>query len=310
MSAPMVTIVTAAYRTRPDHLRAALESAVRQTYGSFELIISDDSPDAALAGVVSSMGDPRLRYQHNVPALGVARNHWACFREARGRYVALLNHDDVFEPTFVERLVAPLDADDSLAVSFCDHWIIDTDGQVLADETGRNSRAWGRTTLAPGTHRPFSELLLRQTIPLAMGALFRRSALPEHFEETAGPAYDLWIAYWLCRTGRGAFYVPDRLSRWRTHPTNLTSAAGSDWAVGGANCWAAIAADAALRDIAPAAGRRAALAFYECARGAWRDGQLQAARQFARRSLAHAVTWRGAAALLLSTGLLRPSSVR
>lgn len=304
----MVTIVTAAYKTRPDHLRAALESAVRQTYGSFELIVSDDSPDASLAALVSSFGDPRLRYRHNVPALGVAGNHWACFREARGTFIALLNHDDEFEPTFLERLVEPLVGDETLALAFCDHWVIDAEGRTLTDETDRNTKAWGRATLAAGVHRPFGELLLRQTIPLAMGAVFRRSALPDRFDDTAGPAYDLWIAYWLCRTGFGAYYVPERLSRWRTHPTNLTSAAGSDWALGGATCWAAIASDPALRSIAPAARRRAALAYYECARGAWRAGQLGATRQFGMQSLTQQLTWRGAVALALSTGLLRPSS--
>jgi len=306
VSTPIVTIVTAAYKTQPDHLRAALDSATRQTFGAFELIVSDDSPDASLADIVSSFGDPRLRYQRNVSALGVAGNHWARFRDARGTYITLLNHDDVFEPAFLERLVAPLVADETLALAFCDHWVIDAVGQVLAEGTDRNSRKWGRSALAAGAHRPFGELLLRQTIPLAMGTVFRRSALPGRFDETAGPAYDLWVTYWLCRTGLGAYYVPERLSHWRTHPTNLTSAAGSDWALGGAACWAAIAADPELRAIAPAARRRAALAYYECARGAWRAGQLGVARQFARHSLEQRVTWRGAVALALSTGLLRP----
>ena len=137
MTAPLVTIVTAAYKTNADHLREALESAAGQTFEGFELIVSDDSPDDRLGAIVAGVNDPRFRYRHNQPALGVAGNHWACLREASGRYVAILNHDDRLGPTFLERLVAPLESDAGLALSFCDHLVIDGEGRLLADAVVR-----------------------------------------------------------------------------------------------------------------------------------------------------------------------------
>src|SRR6266849_5528963 len=127
MAQPLVSIVTTAYKSRPDHLVAAIQSALGQTWGHVEMLVSDDSPDDSLRVVVEKAGDHRVRYRHNSPALGVARNHWRSFREVSGEYIAVLNHDDCFAPDFVERLVAPLEHDSRLALAFCDHWVMDVD---------------------------------------------------------------------------------------------------------------------------------------------------------------------------------------
>src|SRR5262249_13077963 len=155
-----------AYATRPDYLSTAIQSALGQTWGNLEVIVSDDSPDQSLRVLVEQFADPRVRYRHNSPALGIAKNHWACFREAQGEFIAVLNHDDWFAPTFVEQLVAPLREDDELALSFCDHWVVDAYGKVLVEETEKASEYWNRSRLSEGVHRPFFELLAGQTIPM------------------------------------------------------------------------------------------------------------------------------------------------
>jgi GT2 family glycosyltransferase len=155
--------------------------------------VSDDSPSDVLQSVVREFHDPRLSYRCNTPSRGPAANHWSCFREARGEFIVILNHDDVLEPVFLERLLPPLQNNPSIAVAFCDHWIIDDSGAVRRESSDEASRHYGRTTLAAGPHEPFHQQLLHQTIPMAMGAVFRRSALPADLPANAGPAYDLWL---------------------------------------------------------------------------------------------------------------------
>ena len=87
MSVPLVSIVIATYRSRHDHLRVAIASALAQSMADIEVLVSDDSPDDALSELVAGFHDERLRYRHNAPALGVARNHWESFGEARGEFV-------------------------------------------------------------------------------------------------------------------------------------------------------------------------------------------------------------------------------
>ena len=294
----------AAHCSRPQHLSVALRSALAQRGAQIEVLIGDDSPDDRLRSLARD-ADARLLYQHNQPALGVARNHWALFTRARGEFIVVLNHDDWLAPDFVPTLLDALTRQPEAVLAFCDHWIIDTAGRRQSTETDANSRAWGRATLAPGLHRPFEQLLAAQTIPMAMGTMFRRAALPELLPAHAGPAYDLWLTYLLARDGRGAFYVPRRLSAWRSHPDNLTTGAGLPWLQGAAECWWAVARDPVFRDIRPTALAKAADAYSACAVRAWRDGRRTACIGFALHSLRARFSRRGLAALLMLPWLPR-----
>ena len=296
---PLVSVVTAAYRSEPAQLRAALESACGQSYRHIDVVVSDDSPTDELCALVESLRDPRVRYRHNDPPLGVARNHWRCLREAPGELIAILNHDDLLEPSFIERLAAPLIADPTLALAFCDHWIIDAQGRRQLQESEQCSSRYARTTLAAGAHRPFFGLLVRQTIPMAMGALFRRSAVPAVLPDDAGPAYDLWLTYLLCGTGLGAYYVPARLSSWRAHAGNLTSAGDISLLEGAARCWSAVVADPAALPAHPAARLKEASAHAACARWYGRQGLARRARTAALRSWRARASWRAAAYFML-----------
>lgn len=305
----LVTLIVAAHRTRPDHLRTALASALGQTHEALEIIVSDDSPDDRLRALVHSFGDRRLHYRHNRPPLGTALNHWQCIRQARGRFIAILNHDDALATEFVTRTLAALQRHPGAALAFCDHRVIDADGRFLAAQTDLVSARWGRHVLPPGLHRPFTPLVVAQTIPMAMGSLFRRSALPDELPSRAGPAYDLWLCYLLARTGAGAVYLSQRLSDWRDHEGSLSHAGGLDWLCGAARCWDVMAGDPAFVAQRRQVRRQAAAAWVACARAAWRQGQRAECGRYALRSLRACVTARGVAALGLRL-LPPPASAR
>jgi glycosyltransferase involved in cell wall biosynthesis len=296
-----VCIVTTAYQSRPEHLQSALRSALRQTYSAIEIVVSDDSPTDALRPHVEALADVRLRYRHNSPALGVAQNHWRCFGETEAEFVVVLNHDDTLEPQFVERLIAPLQADSGLALAFCDHWIIDAEGTRDVPSTDAASRHYGRSALAPGRHQPFFHLLTAQTIPMAMGAMFRRASLPRCLPADAGPAYDLWLSYLLCRDGAGAYYLPERLSSWRSHAGNQTSVRGIALLAGTAHCWSAVARDYNAAAVRTAARAKEAAAYRSCSKWYCRNGQTKQTRQTAYRSLRAHASWRALALYAIGT---------
>ena len=133
------SLVIATYRSRLDYLSVAVRSALAQSESDIEVIVTDDSPDCGVKRFVDTIVDSRLRYRRNEVSLGPAQNHWAAFREARGRYVAVLNHDDWIAPTFVERLAIVLDAQSGAVLAFCDHWVIDEQGRCLVKASLRNS---------------------------------------------------------------------------------------------------------------------------------------------------------------------------
>jgi glycosyltransferase involved in cell wall biosynthesis len=227
MKDPTVTIVVPTYK-RLRHLQEALPSALRQTFRDFELIVSDDGPSPEIARYVASLGDDRIRYRSNERTLGIALNNLAAFREAKGKYLANLHDDDVWEPRFLEALVPPLEADEEITVAFCDHYLIDENGRVLPERTEANSRFFRRDQLRAGRHQPFlKEVVIDLALPMGMAALFRKSILAgDDFPRRVRGGYDHWLSYLAVREGQACYYVPERLTRYRVHADSGTARGG------------------------------------------------------------------------------------
>jgi len=107
--APLVSIITPAYNSSA-FIGETIAAALAQTYTDFELIVVDDGSTDDTIDVVhaAAAGDPRVIVLHS-PHGGqaVARN--TAFDSARGRFMALLDSDDVWMPTYLEEQLALLE---------------------------------------------------------------------------------------------------------------------------------------------------------------------------------------------------------
>lgn len=103
-SVPYISIITAYYNTGPV-FQETIRCIQRMTFPHWEwLVVNDGSTDPSSLAQLDSLAalDPRIRILHQENAgPAVARNHGA--REAQGRYVMLLDSDDLVEPTFLEK---------------------------------------------------------------------------------------------------------------------------------------------------------------------------------------------------------------
>ena len=112
---PTVTIVMAAYNGAAL-LPETLASVSAQHFGDFELLVVDDRSTDATRDVVAAWPDPRVRLialaENGGPV--VARNR--AVAEARGRYIAGLDHDDLCRPDRLARQVAYLDANPDIVL--------------------------------------------------------------------------------------------------------------------------------------------------------------------------------------------------
>ncbi len=108
-SPPAVSIVTATYN-RSNVLRLAIESALRSTFADWELIVVGDACSDDTADVVAAFGDPRIRFTSLAENTGdqAAPNNVGT-ADARGRYVAYLNHDDLWFPDHLATSVATIE---------------------------------------------------------------------------------------------------------------------------------------------------------------------------------------------------------
>ncbi len=107
---PLVSVVTATYN-RSHVLGAAITALRRQTFADWEQIIVGDACSDDTGRVIASFADPRLRYvnlEHNFGEQAGPNNEG--IRLARGRYIAFLNHDDLWLPDHLESLLATIES--------------------------------------------------------------------------------------------------------------------------------------------------------------------------------------------------------
>ncbi len=103
----MVSVVIPVYN-RVVELERAVRSILGQSWQSFEVIVVDDGSDVDVKTVCNSFKDDRIRYfrisEHK--NANVARNKG--ITEAKGEYVAMLDSDDEFLPSHLERRVGKI----------------------------------------------------------------------------------------------------------------------------------------------------------------------------------------------------------
>ncbi len=111
---PSVTIGMPVYNGEP-YIEGAVRSLLAQTFGDFELLISDDGSSDETPAICERLvqQDPRLRIVHHGPHLGMMANFQYVLDEASSPLFMWAAQDDLWHPRFIETTKALLDADPS-----------------------------------------------------------------------------------------------------------------------------------------------------------------------------------------------------
>lgn len=101
----MVSIVMPSYNTG-KYIKETIESVLAQSYSNWELIIVDDCSTDNTDDVVSQyLKDNRIRYIKNETNSGAAVSRNRALREAKGKWIAFLDSDDLWEPDKLQRQI-------------------------------------------------------------------------------------------------------------------------------------------------------------------------------------------------------------
>jgi glycosyltransferase involved in cell wall biosynthesis len=101
---PLISVIIPAYN-HEKFIGAAIDSVLGQTVSDLELIVINDGSKDTTGEIVQSYKDPRLSYysQENQDAYNTINRGLSL---VKGRYVAILNSDDVYTVDRFERILA------------------------------------------------------------------------------------------------------------------------------------------------------------------------------------------------------------
>jgi glycosyltransferase involved in cell wall biosynthesis len=214
---PTFSIVIPAYEASAV-VGDAVRSALEQTAPAHEVIVCDDGSTDELAAALEPYLDRvvLLRRRNGGPA--AARN--TAIEAASGEFVAMLDADDVYEPTRLEAL-------GGLAVERPDLDILATD-LVLEEDGAARGRFYDTVEFPAGDQR----LAILEACFVACPALRRSKVLDARgFDESLAVAEDWDLFIRLILAGARAGLVPAPLMRYRRdHSLATADRARSLWA--------------------------------------------------------------------------------
>lgn len=211
--APAVSVVMIVHNARP-YVAEATESILRQTLSEFELVIIDDGSTDGSAAVLGRYAarDERIRLFRR-PNRGVAVTRNEGITLSRGRFIAMMDADDIAPPERLERELAFLRTHPDHAAVGGRVLLIDPDGDPIG--------LWHTIRLR---HEDIVEVLLNKLSSFHHGAaLFRREALEAAggYREQFWTSSDYDLVLRLAEQGRLA-NLPAVMLHYRQHLASLT----------------------------------------------------------------------------------------
>jgi glycosyltransferase involved in cell wall biosynthesis len=94
-----ISVIMPVCNTKEEYLREAIKSVLNQNFKDFEFLILNDSPDnKAIQRVIADYTDDRIKYMENPTNIGIPQSYNKLQEMATGKYIAIMNHDDIMHP--------------------------------------------------------------------------------------------------------------------------------------------------------------------------------------------------------------------
>ena len=142
MNNQLVSIITPSYNSA-KYIAQTIESVLAQTYTSWEMIIVDDcSKDNSIEIIEKYLkNDSRIKLHQLEKNSGAAVARNRAIEEAKGRYIAFLDADDLWKPEKLEKQL-PFMHENDLAFSYSSYDLIDEDGNSLGTFSTKESLSY------------------------------------------------------------------------------------------------------------------------------------------------------------------------
>lgn len=160
-----------------------LNALLSQTFEDFIIIISDNASTDSTENICRkyAQNDGRIQYYKSKENLGIARNFNRTFELSQSEYFQWTSHDDLYDPTYLEKCVEVLDNDRSIILCHTQAHIIDSSGQFLFAEDYQlrtaSDKSWQRfgdlICASHHQHRALEQFGVVRSIALKATSLMR-----------------------------------------------------------------------------------------------------------------------------------------
>ncbi|MDE2331172.1 MAG: glycosyltransferase family 2 protein [Bradyrhizobium sp.] len=206
---PLVSIITPSWNVE-RLIGETIASVQAQTFQDWELLIADDCSTDNTAAVIESHAaqDPRVKLIRQPRNGGPALARQAAIEQAKGRFIAFIDSDDLWLPTKLDRQLA-FAREHRAVLSFTAFRRINEDGSV----TGRLMEVPDSLT--------YEQLLKNTSIATLTALVDRDIAGTIAMKDEPYDDFCLWLS--ILRPGRVAYGLNQDLARYRVRGVSVSS---------------------------------------------------------------------------------------
>jgi glycosyltransferase involved in cell wall biosynthesis len=204
----LVSIIMPAYNAEL-YIGSAIESIVGQSYQNWELLVVNDASLDKTASIVEEIAerDSRVLSLTNTTNMGIANSRNRALKNAKGRFIAFLDSDDLWLPEKLTTQLAHM-ADKKASISYSGYTRINERGKYLG-------------TVMPPKLVTYNELLKSNCIGNLTGLYDCKSLGKEYFMDFKHEDYIAWLN--LLKRAGCAHGIPQELAQYRVYSGSASS---------------------------------------------------------------------------------------
>ncbi len=214
---PLISILVPTYNTNHQHLRECIESVINQSYDNWQLCIADDaSKDKSVKDIISEYAekDRRIEFVFRDKNGHICKASNSALGIAKGKYIALLDHDDVLWPNALFEVVELINQKDNPDFVYTDEDKIDAKSENHCEAFFKPD--WSYDFLRSINYITHFAILKKELVDKIGG--FRPG-----YE--GAQDWDLFLR--ASRVAKNIYHIPEVLYSWRKSPTSTAEQASA-----------------------------------------------------------------------------------
>jgi len=211
---PKVSVIVPTYNLS-SMLKDTIDSVLAQTEDDLEVIVVDDGSTDDTRAVVNGIGDSRIKYLYKENGGTSSARNFGLARSL-GRYIAFLDHDDLWPADYLKTMINAIDTEPAFGVAYSPITVLHSNGRKIKSYKAPKGKS-GKLTID----------LFKRGFVWTSAAVIRRSVLEGFgFDESLMTSYEDGDFFLRLSTRTKYLFVKDVEAIRREHTCNLSEDVG------------------------------------------------------------------------------------